>query len=144
MTPNVARLLRKYGIDKAIGDSLVRFEELNLRRWEDGRRLGYAPLRRVERTLGQPWWLVHRHHLHTGLVDVARERGVDIQIGARVTRIEYENTPRRRVEVETARGKQYAFDLLVGADGLSSIVRRTVFPGVRPLPPNGNLSLIHI
>lgn len=59
MTPNVSRLLRKYGVDKAIGENLVRIEELNMRR-KDGTPIGYTPISRVEETVGQPWWLVHR------------------------------------------------------------------------------------
>ncbi len=41
MTPNVARLLINWGVDKVIGDDLVEFEELNMRR-RDGTRVGYT------------------------------------------------------------------------------------------------------
>lgn len=41
MTPNVARLLIEWGVDKVIGDDLVEFEELNMRR-RDGTRVGYT------------------------------------------------------------------------------------------------------
>jgi len=58
--------------------------------------------------------------------------------GSRVTEIQYKNTPQNRVTVKTEQGKEYTFDLLIGADGVSSVVRRTILPGVRPLPPNGN------
>ena len=138
MTPNVARLLRKYGVDKAIGADLVKFSDLHLRRWETGVRVGHAPLGRVEQTLKQPWWLVHRHHLHSGLVKVAKQSGCDIIIGSRVAEIQYKDTPQNRVTVKTEQGREYTFDLLVGADGVTSIVRRTILPGVKPLPPNGN------
>lgn len=60
MTPNVARLLRRWEVDKVIGNNLVRYEELNLRR-KDGTKIGWAPMSRVEGTVGQPWWLVHRY-----------------------------------------------------------------------------------
>jgi salicylate hydroxylase len=59
MTPNVARLLRKYGVYEAIGDDLVRIEELNLRR-RDGTCVGHTCIGKLEEALGQPWWLVHR------------------------------------------------------------------------------------
>lgn len=32
----------------------------------------------------------------------------------------------------------YTFDLVVGADGVHSFVRRTLFPEVTPRPPTGN------
>jgi hypothetical protein len=59
MTPNAARLLRAWGVDQVIGDNLVRFEELSLRR-KDRTKVGWAPMSRVEKMLEQPWWLVHR------------------------------------------------------------------------------------
>lgn len=43
MTPNVARLLIKWGVDKVIGDDLVEFEELNMRR-RDGTPVGYTKI----------------------------------------------------------------------------------------------------
>jgi len=41
MSPNVARLLIKWGVGKVIGDNLVEFEELNMRR-KDGTKIGYT------------------------------------------------------------------------------------------------------
>lgn len=59
MTPNVARVSIAYGVDKVIGDNLVSHQELHLRR-KYGTRVGYTPVSRIEKTLGQPWWVVHR------------------------------------------------------------------------------------
>lgn len=137
MTCNVARLLIRYGIDKAIGEDLVRIGELNLRK-KDGTKVGYTPIARVEGALGLPWWLVHRHHLHQGLVQVARENGVEIIIDSRVSSLEYTQQRDGTVSVKTEGGRSYTFDLLVGADGVSSIVRRTLYPDVKPRPPTGN------
>jgi len=60
MTPNVARLLRRYGIDKEIGDNLVRYKEMHLRR-ANGKRVGYVLVSRMEKAAGEKWWLVHRY-----------------------------------------------------------------------------------
>ncbi|KAK3117287.1 hypothetical protein LTR53_001468 [Teratosphaeriaceae sp. CCFEE 6253] len=134
-TPNVARLLIEYGVDKAIGRNLVRFTEVNLRR-KDGTLVGQTQVQRVEETLGYPWWLVHRHHLHNGLVEVAQQNGVQINIDSRVAK--FEQREDGKVSVVTEKGKHYVFDLLIGADGVQSIVRRTLFPDVHPRPPTGN------
>jgi len=69
---------------------------------------------------------------------VAKKRGCTIIIGSRVAEIRYEGMAENRVSVRTERGKEHTFDLLIGADGVSSVVRRTIFPGVTPLPPSGN------
>ena len=125
----------RYGVDEAIGNNLVRFRELNLRR-KDGTKIGHTPVKRVEETLGYPWWLVHRHHLHNGLVEVARNNGVTIMIQSRVAELEQQQDG--RVSVTTNKGKKYSFDLVVGSDGVTSVVRRTLFPDVKPRPPTAN------
>ncbi|CAK3960276.1 Salicylate hydroxylase [Lecanosticta acicola] len=135
MTPNVARLLIRYAVDRAIGNNLVRFEELNMRA-KDGRKIGYTLIKRVEETLGYPWWLVHRHHLHNGLVEVARGCGANLVINSRVAKLEQQSNG--KVSVVTDRDVSYSFDLVIGSDGVQSIVRKTLFPDIRPRPPTGN------
>ena len=136
MTPNVARLLIEWGVDKVIGDDLVEFEEFNMRR-RDGTQVGYTRTGpAIRKKLGYPWWLVHRMHLHSGLAEVAKREGADIIIDARVTDIDW--TSSKKVLVKDANGRSWNFDLLVGADGVRSIVRRTIMPNVTPKPPTTN------
>ncbi|KAM3418205.1 hypothetical protein BST61_g4209 [Cercospora zeina] len=135
MTPNASRLLIRYGVHEAIGDNLVRFKELNIRK-KNGEKVGYTLIKRVEDALGYPWWLVHRHHLHAGLVEVAQRNGVLIIVDSRVHELQQE--PDGKVSVATVKGKCYTFDLVVGADGVQSVVRKTLFPHIRPRPPTGN------
>jgi hypothetical protein len=59
MTPNAARLLQTWGVDKIIGSDLVRFAGFNLRR-RDGTLVGKADSVQMEEELGHPWWVVHR------------------------------------------------------------------------------------
>lgn len=60
MTPNAARLLRRYGIENEIGDNLVRNKELHLRT-KGGRKVGFVKIEGMEEASGGEWWLVHRY-----------------------------------------------------------------------------------
>ncbi|KAK7732534.1 hypothetical protein SLS53_008420 [Cytospora paraplurivora] len=137
MTPNVARLLQRWGVADVIGSNLVSFDRLNLRT-KDGNVVGKteAPGKGgPELWAGAPWWLVHRMHLHDGLVQVARQRGVELVTGARVSEIRFQVNDGEKVQVRDEKGRDWDFDLLIGADGLKSITRRTILPDVKPAPP---------
>ncbi|ODM14402.1 hypothetical protein SI65_10137 [Aspergillus cristatus] len=129
MTPNVSVLLQRWGVADVIGDNLVQIEELNMRR-KDGTLVGHTDIPVVEKALGRPWWLVHRAHLHDGLAVVAKRLGAVIHINSRVVSLDYQAGG--EVTLKTQKGDTYQFDLCVGADGVNSIVRRTLFPDVRP------------
>lgn len=135
MTPNVSILLQRWGVDKEIGENLVQFEELNMRR-KDGTRVGYTKIATLEESLGRPWWVVHRAHLHEGLVKIAERLGAKIHIDSAVAYIDHDSL--EAVNVETTKGKKHKFDFLIGADGINSIARRTLFPDVAPEPPTTN------
>ncbi|KAJ5677469.1 Salicylate hydroxylase [Penicillium maclennaniae] len=134
MTPNVSVLLQRWGVDKVIGDNLVQFEELNMRR-KDGTAVGFTKISTIERDLQRPWWVVHRAHLHEGLATIATKAGADIKIDSRVTKLDHETD---QVVVTTHQGTAYTFDLCIGADGVNSVVRKTLFPNVHPEPPTKN------
>ena len=135
MTPNVSVLLQRWGVDHEIGDNLVQFEELNMRR-KDGTLVGHTKISTLEESLGRPWWVVHRAHLHDGLVKIAERLGAEIIIDAAVTKIRY--TASQEVTVETRKGGKYEFDLAIGADGINSVTRKTLFPEAGPEPPTTN------
>jgi salicylate hydroxylase len=77
-------------------------------------------------------------HLHSGLAEVARRHGADIIVDARVQDIDWVSDSSSRVSVTTGKGKQYKFDLLIGADGVRSAVRTAIMPHVKPRPPTEN------
>lgn len=135
MTPNVSALLQRWGVADVIGDNLVQIEELNMRR-KDGTLVGHTEIATVEKALNRPWWLVHRAHLHDGLAAVAKQLGAIIHLDSRVVTLEYQNGP--EVTVKTHKGSSFEFDLCVGADGVNSVVCRTLFPNVQVDPPTNN------
>ncbi|KAH6662037.1 salicylate hydroxylase [Halenospora varia] len=145
MTPNVSRLLIKWGVAGVIGDDLIEFEESdeenvgsNMRR-RDGTKVGYTRMMpNMRRDLGYPWWVVHRAHLHAGLVKIAEQKGATLVINSRATHIDYTSNPFKHVTVTTSSGRIHTFDLLIGSDGVNSVIRKTLFPNVAPKPPTNN------
>lgn len=135
MTPNVSVLLQRWGVDHVIGENLVRFEELNMRR-KNGTLVGHTKIGTLERDLKRPWWVVHRAHLHEGLATIAAQLGATIKINSRVIDIDHQAD---QVIVRTEKTDHpFTFDLCVGADGINSVVRKKLFPDVRPEPPTTN------
>ena len=120
--------------------ALYRCKHLHMRRF-DGTPLGRTEFARVEQACFGPWWLVHRADLHAALVQRARELGAQILTGKRVARIDTgagKGTEGGKAKVLTDGGEEWEFDLVVGADGLHSVARRTLYPDVRPAPPTTN------
>jgi salicylate hydroxylase len=72
---------------------------------------------------------VRRDHLHAGLTESARQHGVELILGARVTSVKH---GAHGAHVRCSNGKLYQFDLLVGADGVKSTVRESLFPDLVP------------
>lgn len=127
--PNAVRLLRRLGgLDRLRSASVPMEVGWEFRRWADGtvlfsQRLGDD----CERLYGERPYLAHR----ADLLSVVREAVADdaLRLGARLVEV------RRRsgdVVLEFADGSSATADVVVGADGVHSLVRDAVVP---PAPP---------
>lgn len=74
--------------------------------------------------------------MHAGLTKVAEDSGAEVVTNARVEKLDW--TSEKSVTAVTVDGRKWSFDLLIGADGVSSMVRRVIMPEVRPTPPSKN------
>jgi salicylate hydroxylase len=127
---NVSRFLVRWGVDKVIGDNLVR--PVEFKTWGhdgDNKLIGHLDMERMEKEQGFPWWVVRRDHLHAGLTESAKQHGVELILGARVTSVKHNV---HCAQVSCSKGQTYQFDLLVGADGVKSAVRESLFPDLVP------------
>ncbi|HEY8580939.1 MAG TPA: FAD-dependent monooxygenase, partial [Beijerinckiaceae bacterium] len=78
----------------------------------------------VER-YGAPYWMVHRGDLHTALIDAVREAGPGVlRLGRKLTG--FEQTP-DGVTMSFENGERAQADVLIGADGVHSVVRQELF-----------------
>jgi salicylate hydroxylase len=130
LTPNVTRLLRRWGLFPALEPTAVKPGNIYLRRWETGEPIGLTRLvPDFELDFGAPYWVVHRAHLHDALVKRMQALGGVIHVDARVVGIDFDKR-----SVTTAAGRTYSADLIVGCDGLKSVTR-AAFLGDRDVGP---------
>jgi salicylate hydroxylase len=121
--PNASRILRRLVPPERLARDAVRPVAVHQRRWEDGRTLQRAPLGdAIEAAYGAPYYHFHRADLLAALASQwplehahFRHRLASLRHAADRVVARFEN------------GAEIAADLLIGADGIHSAVRRELF-----------------
>src|SRR5262249_55064969 len=124
--PNGVKILLALGLGdglRQIGHTLERV----VTRTNRGELLTEMPVGELERKLGAPVYPVSRTDLQSLLVDAVGPEG--LHLGAQCVRVEHttENATAYFEDGRTATG-----DIIVGADGIHSVVRRAVAGDVPP------------
>ncbi|WP_371625672.1 FAD-dependent monooxygenase [Streptomyces sp. NBC_01116] len=118
LAPNAVRLLRRLGLSDSLRRYGVRPLSRDLLRWDDGRTLARTELgEECEKRFGAPYVTVHRADLHRALRDLA---GAVVRTGHRLTGL---TEGPGAVELRFADGSEHRAELVVGADGIRSVVR---------------------
>lgn len=134
---NALRVLRQLGLWERISEHGYAFNELGLRAPDpngtvlaivDDALMGGEDL---PATLG-----MNRPELASIMRERAREAGVKISYGKSVESIHDDGT---RVQVHTADGDKHDYDLLIGADGIHSTVRRAL--GIETEPESTGMGI---
>jgi salicylate hydroxylase len=122
LSPNGTRPLVALGLGPALDRVAVRPGSIQVRRWDDGRLLTTTVLgAECERTYHAPYLTVHRADLQRCLLD-AVPAGV-VHLDRRCVGVTESDGSAR---VEFADGSTTEADLVVGADGIRSVVRRSL------------------
>lgn len=123
VSPNASRILHRLGLAGELARMGVRPLAWHQRRWDDGRTLLRTPLADdVVGAFGFPHYQIHRADLLASLLRaLPPER---LHVGYRLTGLVDRGD---RVEVRFENGVRIDVDLLVGADGIHSTVRRVLF-----------------
>ena len=79
---------------------------------------------------------ITRPRLHELLTGAVKDSGTNVALGVTVARIE---SGPDGVEVELTDGRRGRYDLLVGADGIHSLIRTLVFPDAPEPEPTGQV-----
>lgn len=120
--PNGSRVLLAMGLGPRLEDRVTVAAAKEVRMWNTGQKwplfdLGEDCIRRF----GAPYWLVHRGDLHAALVEAVEELSpTALHLNHRVTGVAQDASG---VTVTFANGDTARGDLLVGADGVHSVIR---------------------
>jgi salicylate hydroxylase len=123
ISPNASRVLHGLGLAEELASTGVRPLARHQRRWDDGRTLLRTPLAEpLEAAFGFPHYQMHRADLLRALTRALPAESV--HLGHRLTGLIDLGD---RVEARFANGARVEVDVLVGADGIHSPVRRLLF-----------------
>ncbi|KWX66216.1 FAD-dependent monooxygenase [Mycobacterium sp. NAZ190054] len=128
--PNASRIILRLGLAEQINPYVLVTQESVRRRWEDGSLLARTELGdSAIADFGAPYWHLHRADLHTVLHRAATDpdrpgRPAAVHTDSRV--VEVDDSDPARPAVITADGRRYDADVLIGADGIKSVLRSAV------------------
>jgi salicylate hydroxylase len=128
--PNGVRVLTALGVAPRLAAHASRPAEIVVRQGTNARVLARMPLGAwIEARHGAPYWVVHRRDLQAALLSCVRsERSIEMVAGFTVV----ETMPRGdHVEVRSATSETQRGSILVGADGIRSVIRKAVAPEAR-------------
>lgn len=127
--PNGSRILHRMGLEDALDWYGVRPDALEIRDFSDGGTLVRQPMgAQWEEQFGSPYRTIRRSDLHRILAGMVPERHVHLH--RRLARYEDRGDG---VRLEFADGSRTDADVLVGADGIHSVVRRAVAGAETPV-----------
>ncbi|KAF4591660.1 salicylate hydroxylase [Ophiocordyceps camponoti-floridani] len=123
IAPNATRVLARLGVlDQVVKDADV-LERISIRRYADDEELASVPVMPdVSHRYGAPALVMHRGDLYRILLTAARAAGCRILTRRRVVGIESGPPPR----VQTEDGDWHEADIVLGADGVRSVMRAYV------------------
>ena len=121
LSPNAMKGFDHIGVCEDVAAAGIEPTRQRIQHWQDSRTL--VPMERAcARTkYGAPYVTIHRADLHAILVKAAEEAGATLQINAAVSHIE-------GTTAVLQDGRKIAGDVVIGADGLKSVVRQLFEP----------------
>ena len=130
LAPNCTRVLHDLGLEAALRGVAFVPDGVEMRDWKSGRVLTTSALgQRAVEAYGFPYYHIHRADIMQVLADAARANdNIKLLSNARVEKIERRDDG---VSIEAA-GQTHHGDVLIGADGIHSIVRDDLFGPEKP------------
>ena len=127
LTPNTVKALRSLGLNDAVEGIGFETDFLNIRNWKSGRFTSRQRRGDYRREFGAPNLTAHRADLIRILAEALKT--TDVRLGARC--VAAQGNARGAV-ARFADGSEIEADIVVGADGIHSVVRRSLFGADAP------------
>ncbi|MDG5493697.1 FAD-dependent monooxygenase [Niveispirillum sp. BGYR6] len=121
LSPNAMKGFIHIGLSEQIAAAGVEPQRQRIQHWQDGHLLRAMERADMRSKHGAPYVYIHRADLHAILVDAAARAGVTLLTDAAAVAMEGST-------VVLHDGRRLEADLVVGADGLKSVVRRLFEP----------------
>lgn len=130
--PNAVSALKQLGIFESLEPFTVAPKNIRIMDGLSGATLSVLPLGSAfEQQFGQPYRVVHRADLLSVLVSKALQcPGVEVHLGSPLARLDIEETT---THCHFTNGQQVSHEMLIGADGFRSVVRRSVLNDGPPI-----------
>lgn len=136
VTPNLSRLLIRWGLGQALKDIAVVPEAIAFRRYNTGELIGWTKWGdTMEKNYGSPYYHIHRADFHRLLYDLAVPL-VTLRLASTVVKID--PSPATGPSITLKSGEVIRADLIVGADGVKSMIRDVVVGGPTHATPTGD------
>ncbi|KAH9837783.1 uncharacterized protein C8Q71DRAFT_561138 [Rhodofomes roseus] len=133
VSPNVTRLLVRWGIGDALAKIAVKPARFVTRRYSNGKIIGVTPLNGEGVTTPElPYYNVHRADLHRLLYERVAPH-VTLRLNSKVVSVDPEAPSLTLESGEVLRG-----DLVIGADGVHSTLQQAVVGKKIPATPTGD------
>ena len=126
VSPNGVRVIEALGLIEPLAATSVRGTAVSLRNHTDAREVLHLDLTKLPED--QKYYFVHRADMIDVLANGAREAGVKIRLLQQVSDIDHKD----RAIATTASGDSLHADLIVGADGVHSVVRHHILGKTAP------------
>ncbi|MFG1410962.1 FAD-dependent monooxygenase [Xanthobacter sp. VTT E-85241] len=123
LTPNATRVLRDLDLLPALEAVAIAPDALEVRDGRSDSVIAHCAYDAATARFGAPFLVVHRADLHRVLSEAARAAGAEILLGARLEGVEAGDSQVSAVANRAGDPVPLEADLLVGADGIRSVVR---------------------